>query len=230
MIYSDLSLVQLYYLSTLHKFKIQDIFVSVFRELIFKDVIYLKKMSVYPDILSKRMQTYFKCIKGKCFDDYTPESYEQYILHLLEQHEQLQPKKIVDYIISKVKVPGNYVTQEIIPPLQEKGCVSVSKFIGGVKLTKLGKEVLSELNDYVQGIEQMLEQMLDDEVDDKNFVIALIEANIYVFFIEMRNKELFDKIVNKVKDLDMEIFEEYSVQLCPFAESVNVDLSYLARY
>lgn len=225
MLYSDLLPVQLYYLKKPKKAEIKNIFGFIFRALIFGRVLNLQKLFIYPDSLSKRTQKYFKLVKGINYFNYEPKSFEAKVLKPFNKYGRLQVKTITNHVLRKFKVPGDFIAKEILNPLKKDKYITSSMF-GSKKATAKGKELLNELNTYMQGIEQMFVELINNDADDENFVTALFEVDVYLFFIELDNVELFSQIVEKTKEIHKKQIGNHKNKLSPFIESINIDLSY----
>lgn len=228
MLHSELAPVELYYLQRLKKANIRDIFAFIFRTLIFNRVLNLKKMFIYPDYLSKRTQKYFKFVKGKNYEHYEAKPYEEKILNPFNRYGKMQAKTITNFVLKKFKVPGDFISKELLQPLKKEGYITSTPFVGKKK-TEKAQEALQELNTYMSGIEQMFYSLLDTQVKDEDFVLALLEVNVYLFFIELTNADLFDKIVEKTKEINTRFPKGYENKISPFVEAINVDLSYFEK-
>lgn len=228
MLHSELAPVELYYLQKLKKANIKDIFAFIFRALIFNRVLNLKKMFIYPDYLSKRTQKYFKFVKGINYDNYQAKSYEEKILNPFMRYGRMQPKTITNFVLKKFKVPGDFISKELFQPLKKEGYIKSTPFVGKKK-TEKAQEALQELDTYMSGIEQMFYSLLDAQIKDDDFIVALLEVDVYLFFIELANADLFGKIIEKTKEINARLPKGYENKITPFVEAINVDLSYFEK-
>lgn len=228
MLHSELAPVELYYLQKQKKASVKNIFAFIIRTLIFSRVLNMRKLFIYPDYLSKRTQKYFKLVKGINYYTYEAKPYEKEILKSFERYGKIQAKTITNFVLKKFKVPGNFISKELSDPLKKQGYIQKKPF-GGKKITEKGKESLQELYSYMEGIEQMFLNLLNTQIEDNDFVIALIEVDVYLFFIELTNIDLFKKIVEKTKDVNAKYPKGYENKISPFVEAINVDLSYFDK-
>ncbi len=224
MLHSELSPVQLYYLKYLKKANMQHILGFIIRPLILNRVLQLQKMLLFPDVLSKRTQMYFKIRRGENFATHEPQFHEELILNAVYHYNEIQPKKISNLIIQHFKMPTRFIKHDIITPLASE------KYLKSTKVTKKGKQALEELNGYMQGIEQMFEELLNNNIDDESFTIALLEVSVYLFFIELNNNELYNSILERTKEI---IYCNQSLEiqqkLQPLKEAINLDISFFCK-
>lgn len=225
---SELSAVQLWYLRKPKKTNIHQIFTLIFQDLTIRRILHHAKLNIYPTERSKKTQKYFKFVKGSSFEGYEPKNYEKKLIIPFEEYDQLQAKTLTNSALRNYGLPTNFINEEIMKPLKKEGYISSPPLLGsfGMKsVTKAGKQIVEELNQYLAEKEQVLSECVDN--DREKFIEVVQDMQSFIFFVKNDNSELYQHVLSNVKWVYQTKPMGPENDLSIFVEAMNIDLSYL---
>jgi hypothetical protein len=231
MFQSELTAAHLWYLRKPSMVNIHDIFTIIFQDLTLRRVLHLKKRDIYPTDRSKKPQLYFKFIRGINYYGYKPKAFEKKIITPFEEHDELQAKTLTNKALKSYGLPTAFISEEILSQLKKDGYIR-SPFLlgmfGAKRLTNKSKQLIEELNQYLEEKKQILLEAIDN--DRKQFVYVLEEMQSLIFFVIKDNPELYEHIISNVKWVHQTKPFGDQNDLSSFVEALNIDLGYLEQH
>lgn len=226
-----LSPAQILFLQTPSKVKTDDIFRIILRELIIKGVVRLSITDEFPTKRSKKIQKYYRFIKGYAFDTYEPLVFEKSFLYPLEDGEHVQVKVLTNYVLRKYSMPSDFVTKKIYIPLSKDKFISslpILKTFGYYSIKRKSKQLLIEVDEFINQQEEVLSSLIDG--DQAEFISAMNDTGTFVFLFETRNPDLYNNIIRMMKEVYNNQPLGADNDLTNFMEAFNVDMSYMAEH
>lgn len=218
---------QVLFLQAPSRVTIEEVFSVILRDLVINRVLNLAKLKSYPTERSKKTQKYYRFIKGTAYEGYEPMSYETRFLSPFEDAEQVQSKVLTNFVLRKYSMPSGFTDEKIFRPLAKDKYISslpILKTFGYYSIKSKTKQILSEVDDFINNQEQKLESLIDG--DKAEFISTMNETGTYIFQFENKNPELFKNIISMVKRIYRTQPLGPDNDLTNFMEAFNVDMRY----
>jgi hypothetical protein len=228
---TDLSPVQVLFLQAPSKVKIDDMLGVIFRDLTLRRVWNVIKINSFPNDRSRKTQKYFMFIKGEMFEGYEPKPFEEVFINPFTEVNQVQSKILTNFALKKYSTPSGFINEKIYEPLRKEGYISsipLLKTFGYYSLTTKAKQLVAEFNDYIQNQEQKLESLIDGNREE--FINALNETGVYIFYFEKKNPVLYKNIISMLKRIHNSKPAIAEKDYIRFTEAIYVDLSYFVEH
>lgn len=228
---SELSPVQVMFLKLPSKISIHDVLSYILRDLTLRRILSVEKINSYPNDRSRKTQKYFMLTKGVNYEGYEPASFEKSTILPFTEYNQIQTKSLTNFILKKYSTPSSFIVDRIYSPLHKEGYVSslpLLKTFGYYKLSKQGKDIINELNAFLESQEEKLTNLIDG--DKNEFIEVLEETGTYVFYYEHHNPELYKNIISMVKRVNNTRTSAQDKDLIYFMEAMNLDLGYFDEH
>lgn len=228
---TELSPVQIMYLKSPSKFKIDEALGYVIKDLVLRRVFAVEKFQSFPNDRSRKTQKYFRIVKSINFEGYEAATYEKSTIAPFTENNQIQTKILTNFILKEYGTPSAYIADQIFTPLKKEGYISslpILKSFGYFKLSSKGKTIVSELNEFLNTQQAKLEGLIDG--DKAEFIDVLEQTGTYVFYFEKHNLDLYKNIISMIKRINRTKPLGPEKDLQKYTEAMNIDLDYFIEH
>ena len=227
----ELSYTQIIFVQNPSKIGIDEVFSSILRDLIIKGVLQLHRIKTLPTKRSKKVQKYFRFMKGQAYSGYEPLPFETSFLSPLEDIDQVQPKVLTNYVLRNYSMPSAFISKKIYAPLAKDKYISsipVLKAFGFYSIKTNTKNMLTEVNDFINTQEETLLSLING--DNSKFISTMNETGSYVFMLEKKNPDLYKDIISMVNNIYKNQPLGADNDLSNFMEAFSVNMSYFEEH